>query len=120
MDKKGISIAADWFWKLALLIAVLIIFISVIGKVKDNNLHELRVEAREYAFTRDSLLTTSNSIVYNFKIKENATIDVNPENCLIETKHKGDSVPIRFFCTKSLVQINEQPINNQIRLTKNE
>ncbi len=120
MNKKAISTAADMFWKLAFLVMIIIVFMTFVTRVKDNNLHALRVEAREYAFTRDAILSSQNSIAYNFKLKENISLSINPESCLVETKYIGDSIPIRFLCVKSTKTLLEQPNNNIIKIVKNE
>lgn len=123
MNKKGIGIIAEWIRDLILLMFVIAIFTSVVIKIKDDSLHNLRVEAIEYASARDALLTLPYQNEYNYKPRnENITISINTERCLIQTKYKEETrATTAFFCAKDdLVTLKEETsAGNTVRITKN-
>lgn len=122
MNKKAISIVADWIVELILLGLTIAIFITVVINLQDNHLHSLRVEAKEYAFTRDTIFTTPYPLNYNFSLMENITLEINSNNCIIQTKYIGEyGSPVTFPCAKTSSQlITEQISKDSIRILKNE
>ena len=64
-NKANFSLPAEWIIHLAMLLMVIAIFMGVIIKLYDNNLHVLKVEARDYAFTRDAVSMSQNKLFYN-------------------------------------------------------
>ena len=124
MNKKAsITKVTQWIVHLVLLMMVISIFLGVILKLKDNKLHNLRVEAREYAFTRDTVLASPEQIRYKYLTKEKILLKINKERCLIQSFYKEhkDTTPVTYFCTQNeQVQINEMFEEKGVLLEKNE
>ncbi len=117
MDKKGIVIVSEWIVQLVFLIIVILVFLSVNAKIKDNRLHDLRVETRDYAFTQDILLSSPYSLHYNYKVRENITLKINDSPCLIQGSYKEDSTPpVVFSCvTDALSTLKHQEAEGVIK-----
>gem|GEM_PF-6959146 len=113
---------SQWLVHLVFLIMILLIFLSIITKIKDNKLHQLRVEVREYAFLRDTVLSSSNEILYSYTPKENILLKINKEKCIIQAEFKNQqNVPVTFKCVKNDLKNLEEKFNEkEVILQKNE
>src|SRR3989344_2714431 len=89
MNKKGELIELPLVKIIDLFFIGLVIFsfLLIQFKVKDNTLHDLRIEAIDYAFTKDAVSISSGETSYIYKTKENIKLEIK-ENCQIETKTK--------------------------------
>ncbi len=100
MNKKGWETMPEWMVYSIFLFIVILVLLSAVVKIKDKRLHNLRIEARDYAFTRDAASVTPYEINYVYYSKKNdIEIKFNPENCLVQAKYKDDrTLPIPYFC----------------------
>lgn len=123
MKKKAeMQAPAKWIVELVFVLFLIIIFLSVTTKVKDDSLHNLRVEARDYAFTRDAIAISPSQLDYKYDLDPNMTLTINQERCIVQTKYKNQrTLPTNFFCSKdTMVTITEQEtIDNKMRIIKN-
>ncbi len=119
MDKKGtIKKSGEIVVWLVFLLLVITIFLGAAYKIKDNRLHNARVEAREFSFVRDALDSSINKVHYLFRQNPNITININ-ENCRIQVKHKETLTPVFFRCGKDqLSGLKMQQLENKIIFTK--
>ena len=94
-------------------------FISATRIIKDNKLHQLRVESRDYAFTIDSISSYTDELNYVYQPQENVTINFDKNKCIVETKHKDVNRPIKFFCGSDIISDLEiEKTNNNIKISK--
>ncbi len=119
MNKKGtIKKSGEIIVWLVFLLMVVVIFLGASYKIKDNRLHNTRVEIREFSFARDAADSSSNKMHYIFRQNPNITTKIN-ENCQIEAKHKETLSPVFFRCGKDQFSgIKHQQLENKILLTK--
>ncbi len=119
MNKKGVKILAEWIVHLVFLLLVIMIFTSVSFKIKDNKLHQLRVESRDFAFTRDILTISPYSLEYKYIPRENVTLSFNEENCLVSAKYKDSSTPLSYSCgIDKLNTLQQIELDKTIKITK--
>lgn len=119
MNKKGIKKVGEWIIHLVLLLLVIVIFLSINSKIKDNRLHDLRVEARDFAFTRDAILSSPYSLDYKYVPRENITIILNEQGCLVQAKHKEAVTPTTFYCgIDKIIKLNQEETDKVLRITK--
>ncbi len=119
MNKKGtIKKSGEIIVWLVFLLMVIVIFLGASYKIKNNNLHNTRVEAREFSFVIDAISSSSAKVHYIFRQNPNITINMN-ENCQIQAKHKDTVSPVFFRCGKDLFSgIKIQQLENKILITK--
>jgi len=121
MNKKGELIELPLVKIIDLFFIGLVIFsfLLIQFKVKDNTLHDLRIEAIDYAFTKDAVSISSGETSYIYKTKENIKLEIK-ENCQIETKTKlkKDFIPTKYYCSKTNENLEETIEENQIIIKK--
>src|SRR3989338_6012973 len=84
------------------IVHLVIILFGAIIKIKDNKGHQLRVESMNYALLRDVISTTDEEVNYDYLLKEKIELEINQENCVIQTKFKEDLTrPTSFTCNKN-------------------
>ncbi len=119
MNKKGMEALAEWIVHLVLLLLVITTLLSVSYKIKDNKLHQLRVESRDFALTRDILTTSPYNLEYRYNPRENITLLFNEENCLVQAKYKDDPNPLKYFCgIDNLNKLQQIELDKTIKVTK--
>src|SRR3989338_6053490 len=103
MNKKAsLEKMSEVIVHLVLILLVLIILFGAIIKIKDNKGHQLRVESMNYALLRDVISTTDEEVNYDYLLKEKIELEINQENCVIQTKFKEDLTrPTSFTCNKN-------------------
>lgn len=118
MNKRASKTMYEWTVDLVFILMVLIIFLSAAVKIKDTRLHNLRVEARDYAFTRDALSIYPNSFNYDYRIRENIVLQVNKESCQIQSRYLDDPTkPVVFPCGKDqTLRLAEQGSGEKVNI----
>ena len=120
MNKRGaVKVASEFVVWLVFLLLVISIFLGAAFKIKDNTLHKLRVEARDYAFVQDALSASPYPVVYNYLQNPNITLSLNQENCLVTVKDKVDSSnAIKFPCgLDKFSTLKYQELDKKIKIT---
>ena len=122
MNKKGMAIVSEWIVDLFFLLMVVVVLLGGITRLQDNKLHNLRVEARDYAFTHDASIITPYQLDYNYKIKNDISLSINLDKCLIQTKYTNENTPpVVFSCLKDQnLDLKEEVDQNNIRMKKDE
>ena len=120
MTKKAFELSLETLVKVIFVLFVLPVFISFNYKIRDDRLHKLRVETRDYAFTRNTILASPDNVNYNYKVRENITLSLNEEKCIISAKYKDDNTPpLKFFCgVDKTVRLQQQELEKNIKIIK--
>jgi hypothetical protein len=121
MNKRGITLIAQWMIHLILLLLVVTVFLSVNSKIQDNRLHALRAETIDYSFTRNTIVSSSFPLSYTYIIKDpKIKIEIEKEACKIKSYYDTDtSLPVSISCAKNaFVNLNEIIGENTIILSK--
>ena len=120
MNKKGaVKVASEFVVWLVFLLLVISIFMGAAFKIKDNTLHKLRVESRDYAFVQDALSASPYSLIYQYNQNPNITLVVNQEKCIVTVKDKVNSgSTLKFSCgIDQFSTLKFQEIDKKIKIT---
>ncbi|MBS3168787.1 hypothetical protein J4216_06680 [Candidatus Woesearchaeota archaeon] len=122
MNKKAsLEKMSEVIVHLVLILLVLIILFGAIIKIKDNKGHQLRVESMNYALLRDVISTTDEEVNYDYLLKEKIELEINQENCVIQTKFKEDLTrPTSFTCNKNQLRTLQETKDKNLIKIKNE
>ncbi len=120
--KKGLLISTELLTELFFLLIVTAVLLAGTARIKDDHLHNLRVESRDYAFLRDAALPAPHQLEYKYNTKQGIEIDINKEVCLVKANYIEEKrTPAAFHCARnSLIEITEEKLqNNVIKIRKN-
>ena len=117
MNKKGISQdQLDWIKDLVFVALIALFFLAPQFKIKDNTLHNLNVEIRDYAITKDTASLAPGKLSYTYLANSNITISTG-DNCVI----KGETitgVKAEYKCSRINNKVQETFNKNKITLVK--
>lgn len=120
MNRKAtVKIAGEFVTWLVFLLMVISIFLGAAYKIKDNNLHKLRVDAIDYSLVRTALLSSPNKIDYRYIQNPNIEMSVAESPCIIEARIKEKrNIIHRIPCVQDqFTELSHQQLETALRIT---
>ncbi len=118
MNKEGISQPMEWIVALFFIGLVIAFFLFINFAVKDNTAHNLKVEAIDYASTKDVVSISPDKIHFVYTLKPGIIIN-SKEQCLIESKTEVQKyLPVKVQCSRQNINIQEIFEKNRVILEK--
>ena len=120
MNRKAtVKIAGEFITWLVFLLMVISIFLGTANKIKDNRLHQMRVEAIDYSLVRAAVLSSPNKVDYKYAQNSAIEMSVAENPCIIEAKIKEkNNVLHRIPCfNDQFTQLNQQQLETSLRIT---
>ena len=115
MKRRGsLEQLSEYIIHLVLLLLVIVPFASLSLKIKDNALHTMRVEAKDYLLARDSA-SISSFLDYDYEVRKNIIISVEKEKCSVKIYHENKLTPLVYSCAR-LTNLKEDNLNNLIKI----
>ncbi len=117
MNKKGVTEEQlDWIKDLVFAVLIIIFFLAPQFKIKDNTFHNLNVEIRDYASTKDVASLSPGKLVYIYQSNPNITLSTT-NNCIIHGETTA-GVKLDYECSVKNSKVQEITSENQIELVK--
>lgn len=117
--KAETELMTNWIIDLVILAFLIVTFIAVNIKIKDNTAHNLRVASIDYSFVRaaSQIYVSGRELNYNFNYNNNITLEIeNP--CIVNAKLKNSLIPKlnQYPCIISDARISEQFLDSEIKI----
>ena len=125
MNKKGdiLDLQLVWIIDLILFTFLILTYFAIDSRIKNSELHDIHMTAREFAMTYDAVKSAPHDVVYSFNFKNNLAVNFDKDNCavLVRSKRQADTLNSKFYCGKdSLVSVDYNIIDDRGVLSKNE
>lgn len=120
MNRKAtVKIAGEFITWLVFLLMVILIFLGVAYKIKDNNLHRLRVEGIDYNLVRTAVLSSSHKIDYRYSTDPAIEISITENPCIIEARIKEKkNILHKIPCASDqFTELSHQQLETALRIT---
>ena len=125
MNKKGdiLDLQLVWVIDIILFSFLIITYFTVDDRIKNSELHDIHMTAREFGMTYDAVKSAPQDVVYTLNFKNNLDVSFDKDSCtvLVKSKKKGDVLNSKFYCGKNnFLVVNDNIIENRVVLSKNE
>ena len=95
MNKKGdiLDLQLVWVIDLILFTFLIITYFAIDSRIKNSELHDIHMTAREVAMTYDAVKSSPHDVVYSLNFKDNLAVNFDKDTCTVFVKSKkpGDT-----------------------------
>ena len=125
MNKKGdiLDLQLVWVIDLILFTFLIITYFAIDSRIKNSELHDIHMTAREVAMTYDAVKSSPHDVVYSLHFKDNLAVNFDKDTCTVFVKSKkpGDTLNSKSYCGKNnFLVVNDNIMNDRVVLSKNE